>query len=110
MKIHCYDTGEVVHSYSSYLKTLHWKQLREMAFQKAKGKCKNCKKALTNGFICHHDSTGAYKRIGRERISHWLLPDDVLAVCPNCHDGKYHSLLHWKVKVPDWAKLNKTEN
>ena len=104
MKIICRTTGETAKSYAEYLTTMHWKQIKEKAFQRAKGKCKACKKQISNSFVGHHDSTGAYRRVGRERIGHWFWPDDVIAVCKHCHDVKYRGLLHLGIKVPDWAK------
>jgi hypothetical protein len=104
VRIKCRETGEEANSYADYLRTRHWARVRERALQKAKGRCRNCKRELSNGFIAHHDSTGAYRRVGRERIGHWLLPDDVIAVCRVCHDVKFNALLHWGVKVPIWAR------
>ena len=100
MKIKCRDTGEVVYNYSDYLKTKHWKTLRELSFEKAKGVCKACKKQMSENFVCHHKT---YARIGRERINHkleLLFQDDVIAVCPECHNDK----LHVFVRVPYWAQ------
>jgi len=106
MRFNCRTTDEIVHSYSEYLKTTHWKQIRDMVYAKAKGRCRNCKCELSGAFVAHHDSTGAYRRIGRERIGHWFFPDDVIAVCKNCHNNRYHALLHWNIKVPEWAEIN----
>jgi len=107
MKIKC-RTGEIAHSYMEYLTTQHWRDLRVDVFHKAGGKCRCCGKYLTNNFICHHVSTGAYCRIGRERFNRRLFRDDVIAVCRWCHNGKSdnHIKLHRKVSVPKWARVN----
>ena len=106
MRIKCRNTKEIVYNYSDYLKTEHWRNLRELSFQKAQGICKCCKKPLSNNFICHHKT---YWRIGRERINHRFLRDDVIAVCPHCHNGesKNHERLHEFVRVPHWARIEK---
>ena len=105
-------------SYREYLMTQHWRVLRIEVYHKAGGECTNCGKHLTNNFVCHHVSTGAYRRIGRERLSkkmprifsmilgriYWR--DDVVAVCIRCHDGKseQHVRLHEGIRVPYWAR------
>ena len=104
MQIKCRDTNEIVHSYSGYLKTRHWNDLRSVAFEKAGGVCRCCKKPLKGDFVVHHKT---YRRVGRERINHKFFRDDVVAVCPRCHDGesKQHAELHEFVRVPWWARI-----
>jgi len=120
MRIKCRDTKEIVYSYTDYLKTKHWRDIRALAFQKSNGICKCCKKELSNDFICHHRS---YKRVGEERIrilpynnnlfvrafQKTFLGDDVITVCRYCHNGesKNHIKLHEFVRVPYWARQEK---
>jgi len=106
MKIRCKDTGEVVRNYADYLKTEHWKKVREVARLRSGGKCRCCGKDLEFDFVAHHRT---YRRIGKERMGskHWFLRDDVVAVCTKCHDGKRHDDLHEFVRVPKWARKEK---
>ena len=103
MRIKCKDTNEVAYLYSEYLTTRHWQNLRQKVFEKSGGKCACCSRPLFNDFIAHHRT---YWRIGHERINHKFWRDDVIAVCPHCHngDGKEHVKLHQDVRVPAWAR------
>jgi len=106
MKVKCRDTGEVVGNYGEYLVTQHWRDLRVEAYRKADGKCMCCGRMLTNNFICHHVSTGAYRRLGRERMNKRFFKDDVIAVCRWCHDGesKNHKKLHEYIIIPRFVR------
>jgi 5-methylcytosine-specific restriction endonuclease McrA len=90
--------------YQQYLKSAHWQNLRALAFQKANGICKCCRAPLSKNFVCHHRT---YRRAGRERINHKFWRDDIIAVCPPCHDGKgkAHDRLHEFIRVPHWAQI-----
>jgi hypothetical protein len=115
MKIKCRDTKEIARSYAEYLTTQHWQLVRKMAFIKSNGICKCCKKPLNSNFVAHHKT---YERIGKERVRisyskkflirilQKIQSDDVIAVCPHCHDGKSknHQKLHEFVRVPNYAK------
>jgi hypothetical protein len=39
-------------------------------------------------------------------MNHRFFSDDVIAVCPHCHDGegREHAKLHEFVRVPHWAR------
>ena len=122
MQIKCRDTGEIVHSYADYLKTGHWRNVREIAFIKSNGLCICCKQQLSNNFVAHHRT---YSRIGKERmrttpysnniiarVFQKMFRDDVIAVCRHCHNGesKNHIKLHEFVRVPRWARNEKDDN
>jgi hypothetical protein len=96
-------------------------------FHKAEGQCQLCRKYLPNNFIAHHVSSGAYRRIGRERFNQPLpkwakgffrmfgikkefYKDDVIAVCRNCHDGPKGDRLHENINVPYWARKNQNSS
>lgn len=70
--------------YKRYLKTLHWKQIREKVLQRANGKCEICgyEPWKPTGLQVHHKT---YKNRGNERL------DDLVAVCPWCHQ-KVHGI------------------
>ena len=124
MKVKCYGTGEIAYSYGEYLKTRHWRNLRIEAYSKSEGICKVCAWRLTDNFVCHHVSEGAYLRIGKERMNkplpNWkkkvlrffgskkeFYDDDVIAVCKRCHNGdsENHRKLHQFIDVPQWARF-----
>ena len=126
MKIKCLPTGEIAYSYSEYLATRHWRELRVIAYDKAEGKCKSCGRQLANSFVCHHVSDDAYLRIGKERMNkplpNWnkkflrffgvkkeFYSDDVIAVCNHCHNGESenHKKLHHHIDVPKWARIER---
>lgn len=118
MKILKCKTGEVANGYGEYLTTMHWKILRMEVWRKSDGKCFACKKDLSLGFVAHHVSSGAYRRIGHERIDvemprllqklcgrkHYR--DDVVAVCRKCHTygTESHLQLHQDIHVPWWVE------
>lgn len=74
----CGDTQEVCKNYQEYLKSKHWKLLRDR-FKASKlykgGICKLC--GYNNDVNIHHKS---YKRIGHERLN------DLLVLCQSCHN------------------------
>jgi len=71
----CNDTKESVHTYYEYLKTEHWKKVRERKFNsKSKYVCECC--SVSKGLQLHHKS---YKRVGCERLN------DLVWLCEKCH-------------------------
>jgi phage terminase large subunit GpA-like protein len=76
--------------YRKYLKSKHWKLMREIALERCHFKCICC--ASTNNLQVHHKS---YKRIQAERIS------DVVVVCQKCH-----TLIHEQVKDKTLPRMN----
>lgn len=69
------DTGEIVHTYSSYLLTNHWKTFRAKIFIAREKTCEICKKKLRQ-YQVHHKT---YVRIGFES------DEDVMLLCVHCH-------------------------
>lgn len=108
-KIRCKDTGEKFDlskdgEYARYLQSEHWNNVKAVAFLLCKRKCVCCGKLVgISGWVGHHRSTNAYKRIGRERKG------DVVVVCAKCHNGrsKAHRDLHKNIEVPDYAKIKR---
>jgi len=72
----CIDTGEIFHTYKSYLKSKHWKVIR------SKFKGSHCLFCNSNQIQVHHLS---YKNIGKET------EEDLIALCPK-HHVKAHSI------------------
>ncbi|PZT54347.1 hypothetical protein DN757_17615 [Paenibacillus silvae] len=80
--INCSDTGESFTSYSEYLKSNHWKGVKDRFWaSKFKKECNVCKRK--NKLNLHHKS---YKRVGNERLN------DLVYLCESCHN-KLHELL-----------------
>ena len=108
-KIKCKSTGEKFRiknkaDYNAYLNSTHFKQVKRDCFVKQKGICCAChNKIETLTCIGHHVNSKAYKKLGKERPN-----KHVVAVCPNCHDGKsdQHIRLHKGMVVPNWARKN----
>ena len=67
--------------YREYLKTNHWKQVREKAIKKAGFKCQLCN-SFSKFLNVHHRD---YDRLGNERDT------DVIALCKTCHE-KFHDI------------------
>ena len=66
-------------TYSEYLSTAHWKELRERKLaSKTSYRCYACGKR--SGLELHHKT---YKRIGKE----WL--NDVIWLCRDCHESTH---------------------
>lgn len=62
-------------NYADYLRTTHWKKVRDAAVKRANHRCQLC---YSNGPLEVHHRT--YLRRGRERSS------DVIALCDDCHE------------------------
>lgn len=73
--IYC-STGEYAKTYSEYLSTKHWKNLRLKIYERSNGLCEKCGDWLDGKFEVHHKT---YIRIGNERYG------DLLCLCHNCH-------------------------
>lgn len=66
-------------NYPAYLKTAHWRAVREAALERAENRCALCN--CPGPLEVHHRS---YERVGAER------PADVIALCAECH-GRHHN-------------------
>lgn len=73
--------GEKPSTYQDYLKTDHWKRVRQEAVERAGNRCQLCNKPGT--LHVHHRT---YENIGDER------PNDLIALCGYCH-AKFHDKL-----------------
>ena len=69
-------------SYKEYLKSDHWKKIRERALRASRYKCQLCNKANTILDVHHR----TYERRGRE------FRKDVIVLCRSCH-VKFHDKL-----------------
>jgi hypothetical protein len=65
--------------YWEYLRTPGWKSRRQVALQRASGRCRDCDRTTTQLEV-HHLT---YRRVGREH------PKDLRALCPNCHEARH---------------------
>lgn len=77
----CADTGESVHSYDDYRKTLHWEKLKA-AYRQNKLPW-TCSCGAKRGVDIYHRT---YERLGRERL------EDLLPLCRECHSSILRSL------------------
>lgn len=63
--------------YQAYLKSPHWKQVREGAVRRAGWRCQLCgRDGLKRELHVHHNR---YKNLGREQ------PEDIIVLCKGCH-------------------------
>ena len=69
-------TGEVAETYTDYLKTKHWKGLRQEVAERDGYTCQRCKGTFNTGFSIHHNT---YKYLGDERLK------DLTFYCTKCH-------------------------
>jgi hypothetical protein len=67
--------------YGQYLRTPHWRKVRDEALNRAQGRCALCN--ATDRLQVHHRT---YERRGCER------PADVVVLCDDCH-GRHHGHL-----------------
>lgn len=74
--IYCKDTGEKVKTYTDYLRTDHWKNLRKQIIEKYGGECQRCHDIVGESGNVHHKT---YKRLGHERLT------DLTLYCNKCH-------------------------
>lgn len=73
----CVDTLEIVHSYSKYLTTEHWKMFRSGYINHFGDNCEHCN---SKGYELHHLN---YDTLGREEF------DDVIFLCRLCHEKEH---------------------
>ncbi len=76
-------TGEVVETYKQYLKTRHWKSIKQAVFESRVYECTKC--GVGKNLHIHHLT---YDRVGKERLS------DLIYLCETCH-----SEVHSKYKL-----------
>jgi 5-methylcytosine-specific restriction endonuclease McrA len=69
----CNDTKEILYSYDEYLKSLHWKILRQKYIETYGDKCEICD---NKGEQLHHLN---YDNLGNEEF------DDLMLLCSSCH-------------------------
>lgn len=67
--------------YSEYLKSEHWRELRDRKLKQVGGKCQIC--GSTRGLQVHHKK---YDNLGSENL--W----DLRVLCGNCHSGTHYDL------------------
>lgn len=65
--------------YADYLRSPHWRAMREWALERADHRCEHCGNPADD---VHHLT---YDRVGGE------LPDDLVALCRRCHDYAHES-------------------
>lgn len=70
----CNDTGETVETYSEYLKTKHWNNIKQQMYKKYRYHCCVC--GWSHGIQIHHKT---YERVGNESL------DDLIYICKACH-------------------------
>jgi 5-methylcytosine-specific restriction endonuclease McrA len=80
--------------YSLYLKTSHWRRIRERTLQRDRRRCVRCQKKATD---IHHLT---YVRLGREDLN------DLVSVCRDCHLKVHENCL--VIKAPK-QKLSKRQ-
>jgi len=68
--------NEMREAYRAYITSPEWRQKRKTALDSAHGKCQRCG-VRSRQLAVHHKT---YQRFGHEE------PDDLIAVCPECHD------------------------
>lgn len=90
----CTDTGEVVYNYQDYLRTRHWKELKEKVTASRHGQRCSCCHSKEN-LNLHHKT---YERIGKERLK------DMVFLC-----REHHLLVHERDKKCQ-RSLHKTTN
>ena len=76
---YCQDTKEIANSYEEYLKTNHWKSIKNRLFYGNKLICSHCKTRY--GISIHHIT---YDNIGNES------DNDIVPLCFNCHN-RFHN-------------------
>ena len=74
--------------YLEYLQTPEWKEKRQAAIFRARGRCQVCN--CTGPISVHHRT---YKRLGDED------PEDLTALCLTCHD-LFHVRGRWASRAP----------
>jgi hypothetical protein len=80
--------------YAEYLKTAHWQRVRTLALESAGYACELC--SSTVDLEVHHRT---YERLGFER------PDDVIALCHDCHRDHHRALVLRAIRATEQAPL-----
>jgi 5-methylcytosine-specific restriction endonuclease McrA len=75
-------------NYSNYLRSDHWRGLRDAKLLDANDRCERCKRK--SNLQVHHKT---YERFGCEKLS------DLLVLCESCHE-KEHNL--FPIIKDDW--------
>jgi hypothetical protein len=75
MPYYCQDTQETARTYSDYLKTVHWKNVKEEFTSATGGVCQLCRHP-NREIQLHHVS---YENVGRETHK------DIQVICSDCH-------------------------
>lgn len=82
-KIICKDTGETAKTYAEYLKTDHWKRIKEWMYKTFPYECKCCGK---RSILTVHHLT--YVRVGNEKLT------DLVYLCDHCHKQVHAGVLN----------------
>jgi len=95
--IYC-STGEYAKTYSEYLITKHWKNLRLKIYERSNGLCEKCGDWLDGKFEVHHKT---YVRIGNEREG------DLQCLCHACHTAIHRAKQLQRLKRAKSKNKNK---
>lgn len=92
----CSTTAEICNSYSSYLHSAHWSNVKAAfrASRHFKGCCYACN-ALDNGSGNVHIHHRSYSNIGKE------MNNDLVALCGSCHAKVHHIAKDKTIKWTD---------
>ncbi len=91
--VYCEDTQETINSYAEYLRSKHWKMVKEWFWKtKAKKHCYIC--GQRNNLNLHHKT---YKRLGKER---WI---DLIYLCERCHHYCHKAINSRPKKGSHWG-------
>lgn len=100
--IRCKDTGEEVTTYEAYLKTKHWRQLREKVYETYNHECAKCHDIIPLHYAnVHHRK---YKNLGKENMQ------DLILYCTNCHAKIHTKKKHVKIENKNFAQIMKLCN
>ena len=76
----CEDTGERCGSYKDYLRSEHWKRVKQRLWSSGMPRrCMRC--GCKTGVEVHHKH---YRRIGHEALT------DLLPLCARCHESRHN--------------------
>lgn len=80
--------------YPEYMQTAHWQRVRALALESAGAACELCAGKVR--LEVHHRT---YERLGFER------PDDVIALCHECHRDHHRALVLRAIRATQAAPL-----
>jgi hypothetical protein len=86
-------------TYSDYLASDHWAEVRQGALERAGYACQLCND--TNDLQVHHRT---YARLGRE------LPGDLTALCRECHEAFHKRISRPKGAIYDETVMTKARD